>query len=72
MFGKKQIQKVPTFVVFIALTDSEGIAEHCPSHEEMMRKFFKYSKLLLTEEWLSLDDSTLRVDLIRYIRWIAQ
>lgn len=71
MFGKKVI-KNPSFVVFIALTDGEGIAEHCPSHDEMMRKFWKYSDIIKKEEWISLDDSTLRTSLVRYIRWVAQ
>jgi hypothetical protein len=74
MFWKKsvQTQNREVFVVFISLNDSEGIAEHCESREEMMKKYFKYSEIIQKETFLNINDATIRANIIRYIRWIVQ
>ena len=75
MFWNRQPPKPPVqerFIVFIALKGGEGIAEYCSSHGDMMQKYFKYQKMVKENAWLDIDDATLRVDIIRYVRYITQ
>lgn len=69
----KQVeQKRTRYIVFIALQNNEGIAEDCESKEAMMKQYFKYSEKVKSEQWIHINDATLKVEEIRYIRYIEQ
>lgn len=71
-FGKKIEIRQPRFIVFIAMLDGEGIAEDCPSNDEMMKKYFKYCGIVQKEVWINIDDGMIRTERIKYIRWTVQ
>jgi hypothetical protein len=75
MFWSKTPVSVPKkerFIVFIALKGNEGIPENCPSHDEMMKKYWKYTKIIKESQWLEIDDAMVKVERIKYIRFIVQ
>jgi hypothetical protein len=71
MFWKKPIlQNNIPFYVFIALDNGEAVIEPCDSREHMMSRYFKIIELLKTESWISINDGTIRVSIIRYVKCI--
>lgn len=71
-FGKKEVVRTPRFIVFIAMLDGEGIAEDCPSHDEMMKQYFRYCNIVQKETWITITDGMIRTERIKYIRWTVQ
>lgn len=71
MFWNKPItqNKIP-FSVFLAFDNGEGAIEQCDSREHMMSRYFKIIEIIKNESWISINDGTIKVSIIRYVKWI--